>query len=100
MTPRPRRRPPGRTVPTEAGVEEVAPSPAPVEPRRRRAGQSETSGRPTSDELDQRDRHQSTKRKAPGPTRARVAAEDVVIEKPARSPRGGTAAQPPPTEPG
>ncbi|MDT4924831.1 MAG: hypothetical protein QOG01_2544 [Pseudonocardiales bacterium] len=100
MTPRPRRRPTGRRAPTEAGIEDVTPAtPAPVEARGRRADQAETSGRPTSDELDQRERRQSTKRKAPGPARARVTAKDVVVEKPKRTPRGGTTAEPPPTDP-
>jgi hypothetical protein len=92
MPPRPRRRPAGRRAPTEAGIEQVPP--APDERGRPRAGRADASGRPTGKELDERERRQSTQRKAPGPKRARVAPEDVVLEKPKRA-----VAEPPPTDP-
>lgn len=95
----PRRRPTGRRAPTEAGIVEVTPSSATTEKRRRGVGRSETTGRPTGDELDERERRQSNKRKAPGPKRKRVAADDVIVEKTTRTRRGASTAEPPPTDP-
>jgi hypothetical protein len=90
-----RRRPAGRLAPTQAGSDE----PRPREPRPHRADDPQGGGRPTSGELDERERRQSTKRKPKGPAKSPVSGDDVLIEKPQRIPPTATTADVPPADP-
>jgi hypothetical protein len=87
------RRPPGRRSSTASGIDEVATVPEVATLRPRALDLDAEQPGPSSDDLDQRERHQSSRRKPAGPKRNRVAPDDVVIEQ------GQTPSESQPTDP-